>query len=188
MAAVRRVQLTSRRPRAWVVVAGVVAVLAVAAAGTLFKLFVFPTATPVQRPQAVVVLGGLDGTSRLQRGIEVVQDNPGSVLMLSLPGVGQQCPAFLDTAVAQHVCFVPDPASTQGEAQAATAYARQQGWSTIDVVVTADQVLRAQDRFDRCWEGSLGIVEAPTDRQAVVKMIPYQLAAVLKSLVVTPGC
>ena len=188
MAAVRRVQLTSHRPRAWVVLVAVLVVLGVAAAAVLARLFVFPTAVAAQQPQGVVVLGGLDGTSRLQRAVEVVQDNPGSVLVVSLPTAGAECPAFLDSAVEQHFCFVPDPATTQGEAQAVTEYARTQGWTALDVVVTPDQVLRAQDRFERCWDGEVGMVAAPADREAVVKMVPYQLAAVLKSFLVTPGC
>ena len=49
------------------------------------------------------------------------------------------------------------------------------------VVVTADQVLRARLRFERCFAGEVVVVAAPTSRWDVLARVPYQAAATLKA-------
>ncbi|SOD74714.1 hypothetical protein SAMN05892883_3904 [Jatrophihabitans sp. GAS493] len=152
-----------------------------------FVVFVKPPSSKPAAVDVVAVLGGGDFTSRKQLGIDVAGLRPGTILMFSLedPSV---CPWKTYLPQFEVICFRADPATTRGEARYVTALARERGASSIAVVTSADQLLRARLRFSRCWEGDLRMVESPSSSLSVIARVPYQSMAMLKALLLQRTC
>lgn len=170
-----------RRTRLPLAAAGLLLLVAVLAA-----VFVVPPESPSRPTDLVVVLGGLDTGSRLARADQVVAEHPGAVVLVYVAEL-RYCPEPPPQA-ADLVCLVPEPATTRGEAQMAAAFAAENGLSTMTVVTTADQLVRARLRFARCWDGGLLSARAPTSVRDVVANVPYQVAAMGKALVLERPC
>ena len=172
-----------RARRRWVVAAALLAL----GAAVLGRVFVIPPSDEPRPTDLIVVLGGLGTTSRTERAAEVSSAHPGATV-LYVVGQLEYCPDRPAGAVEVVCTLPPPPGTTRGEARFATAYARDHGMSSITVVTTADQVLRARFRFARCWDGDLVSVQAPASWWDVLSQLPYQSAAMVKALVVEPGC
>lgn len=168
------------------IAASVVAVLLSITVLIDVRLFVVPTSDKPQPSDAVVVLGGATFMDRLHAAYRLIDRFPGEVLVVSIPGEND-CP-WKPPAATRIVCFRPDPSTTQGEARAAARLAKQNGWTSMTVVTTADQVWRARLRFSRCWAGPLHVVRAPTSMYVRLSTVPYEMAASVKAEVVQPGC
>jgi uncharacterized SAM-binding protein YcdF (DUF218 family) len=136
---------------------------------------------------AFVVLGGDTFATRLAAGLELAQAYPDSTLVVSTPGGRKQCPSR-QVPLSRLICFVPDPSTTRGEARMAAKLAVENGWKSMTVVTTADQVWRARLRFDRCWSGDLRVVQAPTSGWVRIREIPYEMGATVKAEVFQRSC
>ena len=163
-----------------------VAILAIAVAVVDTRLFVVPVSDAAQPTDAFVVLGGDTFTTRLDAAIVLARQHPGASLVVSTPG-STPCPRFLRIS-SPIICFQPDPSTTQGEARATAALAKANGWTSITVVTTADQVWRARLRFSRCYTGDLRVVQAPTSMWIRLRSVPYEMAATVKAEIVQRGC
>jgi hypothetical protein len=150
------------------------------------RLFVVPQSDRPGPTDAVVVLGGPTYPARLKAALGMLEQYPGSVLVVSTPG-NHSCPPAPATA-SKIVCFRPEPSSTQGEAQETARLAEQYGWKSLEVVTTADHVWRSRLRFGRCWVGHLRVVQAPTSVYIRVRSVPYEIAATVKAEVWQRGC
>lgn len=169
-----------RRPHLPLAAAGLLLVALLAA------VFVVPPESSSRPTDLVVVLGGLDTESRLARADRVVAEHPGAVVLVYVAEL-RYCPEPTPGA-ADLVCLVPEPATTRGEAQMAAAFATENGLSSMTVVATADQLVRARLRFARCWDDELVMARAPTSLWRVVGNVPYQAAAMAKALVLERPC
>jgi uncharacterized SAM-binding protein YcdF (DUF218 family) len=164
----------------------VLAAVLLITAVVVVRLFVIPTSNKAHSSDAVVVLGGATFMDRLYAAYKLLDRFPGAVLVVSIPGTNF-CPRKGPSA-SRVVCFRPDPSTTQGEARAAARLAEQNGWTSMTVVTTTDQVWRARLRFSRCWAGQLRVVQAPTSLYVRLKTLPYEMAASVKAEVVQRGC
>jgi uncharacterized SAM-binding protein YcdF (DUF218 family) len=101
-------------------------------------------------------------------------------------GYGGPCPA--PTPGVLTICFDANPGDTRGEAEHVDALAKQDGWSSLILVVTRTQAERAKLLFGRCFGGATYVVTAPI----AVDQWPYQLAygwgALVKALFTHRSC
>ena len=100
-------------------------------------LFVFPATNTPQRVDAVVVLGG--SGDRLGKGLALVREGYAPVLLVS---DHQEAPCPPDTRRYRVVCFNPDPATTQGEAEDVGRMASADHWDRLLVVSSIPQTTR----------------------------------------------
>lgn len=159
--------------------------LVVAAAAVDVRLFVVPTADRPTATDAIVVLGGQTYPARLHAALGLIKANPKAVLVVSTPG-RTPCPRWATRSTM--ICFQPDPSTTQGEARETALLAAQHGWTSIEVITTADQVWRARLRFKRCWSGQLRVVQAPTSIYVRLRSVPYETAASVKAELLQRSC
>jgi uncharacterized SAM-binding protein YcdF (DUF218 family) len=150
-------------------------------------LFVFPTTGMPARVDAIVVLGG-DG-DRLDLGIQLAREDKASYLVLSL-GLPWVPPNICRGHVgpAKVICFHPDPATTQGEAEGASKIAKKYGWTSLVLVTTQDQVWRAHLRFQRCYPREIYGVAVPILWYSWPYAILYQWAGTAKAEIYQRGC
>jgi uncharacterized SAM-binding protein YcdF (DUF218 family) len=179
---------TSRRKR----LRKVAVVLAVVLAGFCVvsgRLFVWPARGMPTRVDAIVVLGGPG--DRLGKGLELAQQGRAPVLVVSR---GLPNDHILDRVCGQHdrafrlICFLPQPGTTQGEAEFVSRLAQQNHWRSVALVTTPDQDTRARIRFGRCYDGSLSVVTTPLPAAEWPYAIAYQWAAIFKATVLQRGC
>ena len=62
------------------------------------------------------------------------------------------CGAHIGIALV--ICFMPNPDTTQGEAEATARLAKEYGWQSIALLTTPDQTWRAELRFRRLLQRS----------------------------------
>lgn len=169
---------------------GSLLVLAVVAAG--YPVFVRPQLDPVSHADAVVVLGGSNHDGRVQRGLELVRSGVADQLVLSDP---YRDPKTLTARTCRShepgvriTCFVPDPSTTQGEAEAIAELARARGWTNVVVVTAVFHVSRARWIIERCYDGRLSMTVPDTQPSLAqwVYQYAYQIGAYAKAAVV--GC
>jgi uncharacterized SAM-binding protein YcdF (DUF218 family) len=155
------------------------AVLFTLICGVTARLFVWPTTGMPARVDAIVVPGGPG--DRIATAITLAKQGRAQYLVLSegeyVPP--QLCGAHVGTATV--LCFMPNPDTTQGEAEAAARLAQKYGFRSIVLVTTPDQTWRAELRFRRCYRGSIYAVTTPLPTHMWPLMISYQWAASLKA-------
>ena len=150
-------------------------------------LFVFPRTGMPARVDAIIVLGG--SGDRLGLGMQLAQEDKASYLVLSrgLPWIPPgMCTEHVGPA--KVICFNPDPATTQGEAEGASRIARKYGWTSMVLVTTRDQVWRAHLRFQRCYSGEIYGVAAPVPWYDWPYAIVYQWAGTAKAEIEQRAC
>jgi uncharacterized SAM-binding protein YcdF (DUF218 family) len=167
-------------------VQSLVALVLLVAVAVEVRLFVVPASDHGGPTDAVVVLGGPTYPARLRAANALVQRYPGAVLVVSTP-VGSSCPPKPADASAI-ICFHAYPSTTQGEARGAANLAVQNGWTSMTVVTTGDQIWRARLRFSRCWSGDLHMVQAPSGLLLRLTTVPYETAATIKAEVLERSC
>lgn len=165
-------------------VIALVAVLVAGYAAVTGVFFVEPTLGAVAHPQAVVVLGGYG--DRDARGFAIARADHVHTLAVSSPPHSWCPPSQPGVGV---VCFVPNPASTQGEARAVARLARARHWKRLIVVAGTTQVARARIRLERCYPGQVAFSGVdPTGFFPWLHEIAYEQAALVKALVWQYGC
>jgi hypothetical protein len=100
-------------------------------------------------------------------------------------------PLWCTTLKIPHVsvhCFNPIPKTTQGEARATAALARQYHWSTVDLVAIRPQATRARLRLSRCYGGGIRLISAPIAKRDYPYRVLYEWGAMLKALTLQRGC
>ncbi len=139
------------------------------------------------RVDAIVVLGGTG--DRLDLGVRLAHEDKAPYLVLSegLPWISSHlCSGHV--ALAKVICFTPDPDTTQGEAEGAAKMAKKNGWTSMVVVTTRDQVWRAHRRFQRCYSGQVYGVAVPIPWYDWPYAIVYQWAGTAKAETYQRGC
>jgi hypothetical protein len=166
-----------------------VAVLAFAALSVLtLRLFVFPDLNTPMPSDAVIVLGGQSAQGS-DEGIRLVQAGFAPTLAFSVPP-STRCPYRLHAVPDIHIlCFVAEPATTQGEARSIARFAGDLHWHRIIVVMPTPQASRARLRIGRCFPGQiLEVGVAPSGPWGWTKEIAYEWGAMFKAVVLQPSC
>ena len=141
------------------------------------------------RVDAIVVLGGPG--DRLGKGLELAHQGRAPVLLVS-EGLPQ--PTIPSSVCGPHghifkvICFLPEPGTTQGEAEFVGRVAKQYRWRSVVLVTTPDQDTRARIRFGRCFAGSVYVVTTPLPVSEWAYQIAYQWAATFKAVVLQRSC
>jgi uncharacterized SAM-binding protein YcdF (DUF218 family) len=86
------------------------------------------------------------------------------------------------------ICFEPNPATTQGEAEFAGRLARLYHWKTIALVTTTPQDTRARLRLERCFSGKIYVVTASLPKLDWPYELAYEWGATLKAFFVQRAC
>lgn len=149
--------------------------------------FVWPAAGRPQRVDAVLSLDGPNENLREQRALALLREGYAKVLLFSQGAYrSAPCPSVPHVRV---VCFVPKPARTVGEIEFAARYAARHRWHSILVVPGHAQTTRVRLLMARCFKGQAVVM--PAAAPPLVDL-PYQVAyewgALVKALVVDPGC
>jgi hypothetical protein len=124
-------------------------------------LFILYDDDRVAKADAIVVLAG--SKFRLPVGLELFERGVAPVLVIS-DGLDPRSPAAagLCRERARVLCPKPDPYSTRGEAQLVANLARKRGWDSIVVVSSRFHLFRARILFERCYDGRVAFVGAPS--------------------------
>jgi uncharacterized SAM-binding protein YcdF (DUF218 family) len=154
--------------------------------GATARLFIWPSTGMPARVDAIVVPGGQG--NRTAAAITLAEQGRARYLVLSEgePVPPQLCGAHVGAATV--LCFMPNPDTTQGEAEATDRLAREYGFRSIVLVTTPDQTWRAELRFGRCYSGKIYAVTTPLPKHLWPLMIAYQWAATVKAEIVNRGC
>jgi len=175
-------RLRSRRGRRVLVA---LAVLFALFCGATARLFIWPTTGMPARVDAIVVPGGQG--DRTAAAITLAEQGRARYLVLS-EGVPDPPPCGTHVGTATVLCFMPNPATTQGEAEATGRLAKEYGFRSIVILTTPNQTWRAELRFGRCYSGKIYAVTTPLPKHLWPVMIAYEWAATLKAEIVNRSC
>jgi hypothetical protein len=151
------------------------------------KLFLWPAMDPMvgTHADAILMLGGPG--KRLRTALSLARRHAAPVLLVSVPSLEWSCPHVSVPGVEVR-CFVPDPASTQGEAQYFGREARVHGWKSVIVVSTVQQSTRARIRVKRCFPGTVKVVGVPLPPLQAAYYTVYEWGAMAKALIWQRAC
>jgi uncharacterized SAM-binding protein YcdF (DUF218 family) len=154
--------------------------------GVTARLFIWPTTGMPARVDAIVVPGGQG--NRIATAIALAGQGRARYLVLSEGGYvpPQLCGAQVGSATV--LCFMPNPDTTQGEAEGTARLTKEYGFRSIVLVTTPDQTWRAELRFGRCYSGKIYAVTTPLAKHLWPLMIAYQWGATFKAEIVNRGC
>ncbi len=141
-----------------------VPVLFVAWLAACFVVLVAPSLDRPTKADAVFVLGPTDADGRLDTARNLMNRGLSANLVLSVsvyltPAERELCDgrSGLPGTV---TCFNPTPATTRGEAQEIRDMTAQHGWKKVIVITSRYHITRARVLIDRCYSGSLEMVES----------------------------
>jgi uncharacterized SAM-binding protein YcdF (DUF218 family) len=164
-------------------VLGVIVVLAALTA----RLFVWPPVNSPQKADAILVMAG-DGP-RVQNALALVREGYAPLLVVS---GGIAYPRGLCGSTyygARVICFVPQPYTTQGEAEFFGRLAEKDHLDSVIVVSGRAQTVRARLRLTRCFNGKVLMDPAPASSfWSGAYLVFYEWGALLKALTLQRSC
>lgn len=163
-------------------------VLVAAFSAATARLFVCPATGMPARVDAIVMMDGPG--YRLHTALGLAWQDRAPVLVVSrgstFYGHGSSCaPPIPQVKV---ICFDPNPATTQGEAEFAGRLAKQYHWHSIALVTITPQDSRARLRMERCFSGHVYVMTAPMPFYYWPYEIAYEWGATVKALTVNRSC
>src|SRR5262245_59755814 len=167
---------------------GVAALLLAAFAAATARLFVWPERGMPARVDAIVMLDGPGNRLPTALSLAWAHRAPVAVISRGSPywARGSACaPAIPGVRV---ICFAPDPATTQGEAEVAGRLARRYHWHSIALVTTTPQNTRARLRMSRCFPGRIYVITAPLHAYEWPYALAYEWGATIKALLLQRSC
>jgi len=167
---------------------GVAALLLAAFAAATARLFVWPERGMPARVDAIVMLDGPGNRLPTALSLAWAHRAPVAVISRGSPywARGSACaPAIPGVRV---ICFAPDPATTQGEAEVAGRLARRYHWHSIALVTTTPQDTRARLRMSRCFPGRIYVMTAPLPAYEWPYALAYEWGATIKALLLQRSC
>ena len=155
-------------------------------AGATARLFVWPGSGAPSRVDAVLMMAGPDAP--LSTAVRLARMHKARFLLISRghEGYGGPCPQPVPRV--RLICFEPDPATTQGEAEYAGRLARKYHWRSIMLVTITPQEWRARQRMGRCFRGSVYGAAGGIPWYSWPYQIAYEWGATVKMLVVQREC
>lgn len=150
--------------RRWRILVVFVVLVVLVVAG--LPVYVFPRVDPLHRADAIFVLGG-HGYERYPYALELAESGLARHVVMSNPA-GAEDIWLTDLCAHQRYsftvqCFVPDPATTKGEAQELGELAARNHWHTVIVVTFRPHISRARYIMRRCYSSNLIMAESPAD-------------------------
>jgi hypothetical protein len=177
------------------IIAATLAVLVAAFCATTARLFVFPARGMPPHVDAIVMLGGRG--DRFHEALKLAYQHRAPYLLISLgssfPGPeprGSQ-PVFRCGPPIPRVtvlCFPPDPATTQGEAEEVGRLAARYHWHSVVLVTITPQDSRARLRVERCFSGKVYVMTGSLHAYAWPYELVYEWAATMKALIFQRSC
>ena len=156
--------------------------------------FLSPSTDDPTSVDAVVVLGG-EG-QRVRAARDLVADGVTSQVWISSDWIPraemweeQACrpePRGWPIDDAEVTCFELDQETTRGEARYIGELAEAEGWDSVAVVATVDQVTRARRLIERCYDGDLYMVSVPHPDPMLLRVI-YEWGSGVKATLLR-GC
>ncbi|WP_325052074.1 YdcF family protein [Nocardia stercoris] len=177
--------------RAVVVVLVALTVLTAGIVAAGWPVYVSPQIDLLRRADAIVVLGGT-AYARFDLGLDLAQRGYAPELLISRSTGADDSvmDKYCDGGFSFHVdCFVPDPWTTQGEAQEIARRAAAQHWRHIIVITNTPHVSRARYIVGKCFHGELTMIASPAEKGLRYWSWMYvrQSAGYVRALL-TPGC
>lgn len=130
-----------------------------------YRLFVAPSTDAAERVDAVVMFVGGRG-ERLTTAEALMDDGVATVLVIpngEIAGWDAGNRACREERDYEVLCPFPDPDTTRGEARLIAELAHREGWDELAVVTSTYHLARATLLLDRCFDGTIVAIEAPTD-------------------------
>lgn len=159
--------MSKLRVAIWGTAVLVVVVLgAVAAIG--YPVFGKARQDPLQRVDAVVVLGG-DHDGREQYGLQLAQEGYAPTLVLSNPYEDHDpvmtplCGSGGRVDGIEVLCERPEPATTRGEALFTERLAKERGWTKVIVISWQYHLPRSRFIFGNCFGGETVMRAVPRE-------------------------
>ena len=164
----------------------VILVLIFAFTAATMRLLVWPVQGMPAQVSAIVMLAGPG--DRLPVALRLAADGRAKVLIVSrgAHGYGSPCPPRPSGVLL--ICFEPDPADTQGEAEFVGRLADRYGWSSVDLVVSRTQATRARLLLEHCFSGPVYVTTAPLPPHSWPYELAYGWAALMKAIVLERSC
>lgn len=188
----RRRRRSTVRFRAVAVGSAVVAALLGSWLAVSLAVIATPRVDTPDRPDALLVLGPVH--ERMGLAHQLMDDGIAPVILVSVSidrTTGIAYPEdFCNPSPTYRVeCFVPDPFTTQGEAQRLSALAEARGWDEVAVMTETTHIPRARMLMERCTDVRVVMVEYPEapSLQGWLESFAYQSGAWVKAML-TPGC
>lgn len=176
-------------------IAAALAVLVAAFCATTARLFMFPARGMPAHVDAIVMLGGHG--NRFHEALKLAYQHRAPYLVISLgssfPGPeprGSQ-PVFRCGPPIPRVtvlCFPPDPATTQGEAEEVGRLAARYHWHSVVLVTITPQDSRARLRVGRCFSGKVYVMTGSLHAYVWPYELAYEWAATIKALILQRSC
>lgn len=150
------------------------------------RLFIWPASGMPASVDAIVMPAG--PYAPLTVAIHLARAHRAKFLVISRghEGYGGPCPPPVPRV--RLICFDPNPATTQGEAEYVGRLARKYEWRSIAVVTITPQAWRALERVRRCFGGSAYGVVAGIPWYSWPYQIAYEWGASIKMLVLQRAC
>jgi uncharacterized SAM-binding protein YcdF (DUF218 family) len=154
---------------------------------------VWPTTTPPDRADVVLVLAGGMG-EREAAGARLAREGVAPVLVFSDGGGpttawAPRCRLRFDGI--RVVCLSPEIPATRGEARAFAELAAREGWRSVALVTSRYHIRRASLLLGRCYPGTIHPVGASTNGVVggdLATLGVHEAAAVLAAMTVQRGC
>ena len=177
------------------VIAAALAVILAAFCATTARLFVFPARGMPAHVDAIVMLGGRG--DRFHEALQLAYQHRAPYLVISLgssfPGPERQgsrlvfrCGPPIPRVTV--LCFPPDPATTQGEAEEVGRLAARYHWRSVVLVTITPQDSRARLRVERCFSGQVYVMTGSIPAYGWPYEIAYEWAATIKALIFQRSC
>ncbi|HXW45748.1 MAG TPA: hypothetical protein VEL03_13225 [Streptosporangiaceae bacterium] len=176
--------------RRWLILAVVVTLLACFGVATA-TLLVSPRQGMPARVDAIIMLNGPGGSSRLTTALDLAWAHRAPTVVISrgsqVYGFGGDCaPAIPGVRV---ICFVPSPPTTQGEAEFAGRLASRYHWKTVVLVTITPQITPGRIWLNRCMPGvTVYAVAAPLSARGWPVMVAYEWGAIANAELIHRSC
>jgi hypothetical protein len=169
-------------------VAAVLALGVIAVGATTARLFIWPERGMPARVSAIVMLNGPG--DRLDTALDLAWQHRAPFVVIARGsaywGHGGICAPRIPRVTV--ICFNPNPATTQGEAEFVGRLARKYHWQSVALVTITPQDSRARLRVGRCFAGPVYVMTAPMPRSAWPYQIAYEWGAFVKALIFQRSC
>lgn len=170
----------------------VLIVLLIGFSAVTARWFVWPSQGMPARVDAIVMLDGIG--DRLDTAVDLARERRAPFLVISytLNGPhddwigGSVCaPKVTEVKV---ICFIPNPATTRGEAEFVGRVARQYHWHSVVLVATAPQDPVALLRTRRCFSGRVYIINASFPSSQWLSQVTHYWGGALRALFLQRSC
>lgn len=170
--------------RRWQRVLAVSAVLVVGFATVTMRLLIWPIQGVPAKASAIVLFAGPG--DRMPVALRLAEEHKAPVLVVSQGHLGYGGPCPPATPGVRTICFEPNPGDTRGEAEYVGQLAKRYGWSSLILVVTPMQAVRAQLIVARCFSGPTYVATASVGDWPY--QVAYGWAALVKAVFTHRSC